>query len=72
MAKRDAGKSRLNGTANGDVPMEDADDLDDIAKELLGIASGGEEGAEGADDEELDDVDKTLLGLDDGSDGSDH
>ena len=69
LAKRDAGKSRLNGAANGDVPMEDADDLDDIAKELLGIASGGEEGA---DDEELDDVDKTLLGLDDGSDGSDH
>ncbi|RYO79866.1 hypothetical protein DL766_000938 [Monosporascus sp. MC13-8B] len=60
----EAAKSKLNGNANGDVPMEDADDLDDISKELLGIGSGGE-------DEELDDVDKTLLGLDDGSDGND-
>ncbi|RYP41152.1 hypothetical protein DL769_011651 [Monosporascus sp. CRB-8-3] len=62
--KRETTKPKLNGNANGDVPMEDADDLDDISKELLGIGSGGE-------DEELDDVDKTLLGLDDGSDGSD-
>jgi Ino eighty subunit 1 len=57
-------KSKINGNANGDVVMEDADDLDDVDKELLGMASGGE-------DEELDDVDKTLLGMDDGSDGSD-
>ncbi len=63
--KRPVAKSKLNGNANGDVTMEDADDLDDISKELLGIASGGEE-------EELDEVDKTLLGLDDGSDGSDN
>ncbi|KAK8017597.1 INO80 chromatin remodeling complex Ies1-like protein [Apiospora rasikravindrae] len=60
------GKSRTNGTANGDVTMEDADDLDDMDKELLGLASGAEEGDGGKDDdddEELDDVDKTLLGL---------
>lgn len=75
--KRGLSKSKLNGNANGDVPMEDADDLDDIAKELLGLASGGEgEGEEGegegeGEEEELDDVDKTLLGLDDGSDVSD-
>ncbi|KAK8135276.1 hypothetical protein PG984_003216 [Apiospora sp. TS-2023a] len=68
------GKSRTNGTANGDVTMEDADDLDDMDKELLGLASGAEEGEgdggkDDDDDEELDDVDKTLLGLaDDDSD----
>lgn len=62
----DKAKSRTNGTANGDVTMEDADDLDDMDKELLGLASGAEEGDGGKDDdddEELDDVDKTLLGL---------
>lgn len=69
--RRGGAKSRLNGNANGDIPMEDADDLDDISKELLGIASGGEEGEEGGEEEELDDVDKTLLGLDDASDVSD-
>ncbi|KAK8032462.1 INO80 chromatin remodeling complex Ies1-like protein [Apiospora arundinis] len=53
----DKGKSRTNGTANGDVTMEDADDLDDMEKELLGMASGAE------DEEELDDVEKTLLGM---------
>jgi Ino eighty subunit 1 len=68
-------KASTNGSfsnANGDVTMEDADDLDDVDKELLGIESGADEGAdepeaegEGKDeDEELDDVDKTLLGLD--------
>ncbi|KAK8036855.1 hypothetical protein PG994_015352 [Apiospora phragmitis] len=66
------GKSRTNGTANFDVTMEDAEDLDDMDKELLGLASGAEEGDGGKDDdddEELDDVDKTLLGLaDDDSD----
>ncbi|KAI1824634.1 hypothetical protein F4861DRAFT_504933 [Xylaria intraflava] len=65
------GKATVNGSlnqANGDVAMEDADDLDDVDKELLGIGSGAEEPEAAAEvkdeDEELDDVDKTLLGLD--------
>ncbi|KAI1813567.1 hypothetical protein GGS20DRAFT_553064 [Poronia punctata] len=67
------GKPPVNGdlnNSNGDVTMEDADDLDEFDKELLGIESGGEEAEPEADaeakdeDEELDDVDKTLLGLD--------
>ncbi|KAI0012823.1 hypothetical protein F4779DRAFT_567005 [Xylariaceae sp. FL0662B] len=70
--KRDRNRSKANGNANGDVTMEDADDLDHLDKELLGIDSGGEEDeGEGKDeDEELDIIDKTLLGID-GSDGSD-
>jgi Ino eighty subunit 1 len=55
---------RTNGDANGDVVMEDAEDLDDMEKELLGMADGGDDDDKD-DDEELDDVDKTLLGLDD-------
>ncbi|KAI1319869.1 hypothetical protein F5Y16DRAFT_390470 [Xylariaceae sp. FL0255] len=58
-------KPHANGhshISNGDVTMEDAEDLDDVDKELLGIDSGGDEGKD--EDEELDDVDKTLLGLD--------
>ncbi|KAJ2985730.1 hypothetical protein NUW58_g5376 [Xylaria curta] len=69
------GKTSVNGSlnnVNGDVAMEDADDLDDVDKELLGMDSGAEEPeatAEGKDeDEELDDVDKTLLGLDEDED----
>ncbi|KAI0503297.1 hypothetical protein F5B22DRAFT_652210 [Xylaria bambusicola] len=70
------GKATVNGkpvnAANGDVMMEDADDLDDVDKELLGIDSGADElepAGEGKDeDEELDDVDKTLLGLDEDED----
>ncbi|RWA03110.1 hypothetical protein EKO27_g11995 [Xylaria grammica] len=69
------GKARINGSlgnTNGDVTMEDADDLDEVDKELLGIDSGADEleaTAEGKDeDEELDDVDKTLLGLDEDED----
>ncbi|KAJ8126708.1 hypothetical protein O1611_g6930 [Lasiodiplodia mahajangana] len=69
------GRASVNGNlgnTNGDVAMEDADDLDDVDKELLGIESGAEEPeatAEGKDeDEELDDVDKTLLGLDEDED----
>ncbi|KAI2643336.1 hypothetical protein GGS21DRAFT_542050 [Xylaria nigripes] len=65
------GKAIVNGSlgqTSGDVTMEDADDLDDVDKELLGLGSGAEDPeamAEGKDDdEELDDVDKTLLGLD--------
>jgi len=72
-AKARAGKVRVNGkpptngtlnNSNGDAMMEDADDLDDVDKELLGIESGGEEAEAKDEDEELDDVDKTLLGLD--------
>ncbi|KAI0977333.1 hypothetical protein F4678DRAFT_412624 [Xylaria arbuscula] len=70
------GKASVNGrpstNTNGDVNMEDADDLDDVDKELLGIDSGADDlegAAEGKDDdEELDDVDKTLLGLDEDED----
>ncbi|KAI1115857.1 hypothetical protein F5Y14DRAFT_106040 [Nemania sp. NC0429] len=69
------GKASVNGnlnSSNGDVAMEDADDLDEMDKELLGIDSGAEEPeatAEAKDeDEELDDVDKTLLGLDEDED----
>lgn len=70
------GKASVNGksvhAANGDVTMEDAEDLDDVDKELLGIDSGADEleaAVEGKDeDEELDDVDKTLLGLDEDED----
>ncbi|ORY72021.1 uncharacterized protein BCR38DRAFT_330742 [Pseudomassariella vexata] len=60
---------RLNGDVNGDVAMDDADDLDDVSKELLGMVSGGEDAKD--EDEELNDVEKALLGLDDeDSDGS--
>ncbi|KAI0914135.1 hypothetical protein F4823DRAFT_574744 [Ustulina deusta] len=72
---RPNGKANANGRlgdTNGDVTMEDADDLDEVDKELLGIDSGADEleaAPEGKDeDEELDDVDKTLLGLDEDED----
>ncbi|KAK7928451.1 hypothetical protein PG985_005449 [Apiospora marii] len=62
------GKSCTDGTAHGDVTMEDADDLDDMDKELLGFASDAEEG-DGDGGKDDDDVDKTSLGLaDDDSD----
>ncbi|KAI1438240.1 hypothetical protein GGR50DRAFT_483808 [Xylaria sp. CBS 124048] len=68
---RTNGKANPNGNisqANGDITMEDADDLDEVDKELLGIGSGADEPDAAAeakdDDDELDDVDKTLLGLD--------
>jgi Ino eighty subunit 1 len=58
--------------ANGDTPMDDADDLDEVDKELLGLGDGdgdGDEGeGEGEGEDELDDVDKTLLGMDGDSD----
>lgn len=62
--RSDAGHSGSNGNANGDVDMQDADDLDDVDKELLGLAGEDEEDGKD-DDDELDDVDKTLLGMDD-------
>ncbi|KAH6648872.1 hypothetical protein BKA67DRAFT_522688 [Truncatella angustata] len=63
--RSDAGNSGMNGNANGDVDMQDADDLDDVDKELLGLAGDDEEGDGKDEDDELDDVDKTLLGIDD-------
>lgn len=62
--RSDAGHSGSNGHANGDIDMQDADDLDDVDKELLGLAGEDEEDGKD-DDDELDDVDKTLLGMDD-------
>ncbi|KAI0472023.1 hypothetical protein GGR56DRAFT_656541 [Xylariaceae sp. FL0804] len=75
-------KTNGNTNTNGDVVMEDVDELDDMEKELLGMGSGAEEddgeedgeedGDEGKDDdEELDDVDKTLLGIDASDDDDD-
>ncbi|KAK3901856.1 hypothetical protein C8A05DRAFT_16023 [Staphylotrichum tortipilum] len=62
-------------TNGADTPMDDADELDEVDKELLGLGEGepdeGEVEAEAEVDEgeeELDDVDKTLLGLDADSD----
>ena len=69
--------SKLNGVAssNGDVHMEDADDLNDVDKELLGMADGEEaeeeeDGEKDGDDEDeaLNDVEKTLLGMEGDSD----
>lgn len=50
---------RAKKGVNGDVAMEDEEDLDDMEKEILGLGSGEDEEAE----EDLDDVDKELLGL---------
>ncbi|KAI1398118.1 hypothetical protein F4819DRAFT_469499 [Hypoxylon fuscum] len=50
--KMELTKTKQNGNTNGDVVMEDADDLDPMEKELLGIGSGGEEGEEGENDGE--------------------
>lgn len=47
--------------ANGDLNMDDDEDLDDMDKELLGLGSGEEDVPEV--DEDLDDVEKELLGL---------
>lgn len=60
--KAEPGRSRTNGNTNGDVIMEDAEDLDDVDKELLGLAGEDEEGND--EDDELDDADKALLGMD--------
>ncbi|KAI1765557.1 hypothetical protein GGR53DRAFT_489537 [Hypoxylon sp. FL1150] len=80
--KMDGTRNRSNGNTNGDVTMEDVDDLDAMDKELLGLGSGGEEGdgdegdgdegdGEGKDDyEDIDPIGKELLGLD-GSDETD-
>ncbi|CAP73499.1 uncharacterized protein PODANS_2_8670 [Podospora anserina S mat+] len=54
------------GDTNGDTPMEEADDLDDVDRGLLGL--GDEDEGDGQGDDDLDDVEKTLLGLDGDSD----
>lgn len=51
---RDEGKRETNG----DVAVEDEEDLDDMEKEILGLGSENDEG-----EEDLDDVDKALLGI---------
>jgi Ino eighty subunit 1 len=48
---------------NGDVTMEDEEDLDEMEKELLGLGSGDDDEIEAEAEEDLDDVDKELLGL---------
>ncbi|KAG6356182.1 hypothetical protein INS49_015569 [Diaporthe citri] len=72
-APRGLSRSKSNGvpaSSNGDVAMEDAEDLNEEDKELLGIASDREDGdGEGdAEDEELDDIELTMLGRKDVSD----
>ncbi len=58
--------------ANGDTHMENGNDLDDVDKELLGMAeendvqNHGTHEDEHEDDEDLDDADRALLGLDTG------
>jgi Ino eighty subunit 1 len=48
--------------ANGDIHMEDDEDLDEMEKQILGmVGSGDDDDLE--PDEDLDDVDKELLGL---------
>jgi Ino eighty subunit 1 len=83
---RPAHRSKANGrprNTNGDIHMEDADgdgdgedgDLDDVDKELIGMADGvDEDGGEGDgddDDQELDDVERTLLGMGSADEDSD-
>ncbi len=55
--------------------MEDAEDLDDVDKELLGMADVGDDDADmdkdGEDDQDLDDLDRTLLGMGDRDSDSD-
>ncbi|KAL2139138.1 hypothetical protein VTI28DRAFT_5725 [Corynascus sepedonium] len=67
-------RGQANGShrvdTNGDTPMDDADDLDEVDKELLGLGDGDGDEGEGDGEDELDDVDKTLLGLDADSDDS--
>jgi Ino eighty subunit 1 len=59
--KPPGGYNEPKQNSNGDVNMDDEEDLDDMEKELLGLGSGEDEEAEA--EEDLDDVDKELLGL---------
>lgn len=61
-------KGGMYSGSNGDVAMEDAEDLNDEDKELLGIASDREDGDGEGEDEELDDIELTMLGRKDMSD----
>ncbi|KAL2170124.1 hypothetical protein VTG60DRAFT_5146 [Thermothelomyces hinnuleus] len=88
-AQSSTSRGQANGShradTNGDTPMDDADELDEMEKELLGLGEGdadegegenegeaeGEGEGEGEGEEELDDVDKTPLGPDGDSDDSD-
>jgi len=58
------------GFMNGSSLIDDADDLDDVDKELLGLGDNDVDGdgEEGEGEDELDEVDKTLLGMDGDSD----
>ncbi|KAK7741036.1 hypothetical protein SLS53_005101 [Cytospora paraplurivora] len=62
------GKAGRYAGSNGDTAMEDAEDLNDEDKELLGIASDREDGDVEGEDEELDDIELTMLGRKDMSD----
>lgn len=72
VASRPRGKSNgVAASSNGDVNMEDAEDLNDVDKELLGLASdhendendaADEDGEGDGDDEDLDDLELTMLG----------
>lgn len=70
-ASRSRGKSNgVPASSNGDVAMEDAEGLDEVDKELLGLASdhendndnGDGDGEGDGEDEELDDLELTMLG----------
>lgn len=65
VASRSRGKSNgVAASSNGDVTMEDVEDLNDVDKELLGLASDHENENDNGDgeDEELDDLELTMLG----------
>ncbi|KAK4122261.1 hypothetical protein N657DRAFT_664865 [Parathielavia appendiculata] len=70
LAREQTNGVRHEADTNGDMPMDDADDLDEVDKELLGLGGDDVDDGEGDGDgdEELDDVDKTLLGMDGDSD----
>lgn len=60
----------MAASSNGDAHMEDGDaedDLNDVDKELLGLASDNDDG----DEEELDDMEAMLLGKGDVASDSD-
>ncbi|KAH6845547.1 INO80 chromatin remodeling complex Ies1-like protein [Chaetomium sp. MPI-CAGE-AT-0009] len=71
-AQNGQGRGQTNGLHRrdtiGDTPMDDADDLDDVDKGLLGLGDDDEGEGEAEGEDELDDVDKTLLGMDGDSD----
>lgn len=50
------------GDINGDMFMEEVDDLDDVDRGLFGL--GDEDEGDGQGDDDLDDVEKMFFGLD--------